>query len=382
MTVTFLVHIVYLYKDYAPVMGGIESHLQTLAEGVAAAGLRVSVVVCQPAGLQLPAQEQINGVMVYRVPRQIDIASSPISLGFWSIVRQLRPDLIHLQMPWPTGDAVAALFPHIPLVVTYQSDVIRQKYLLHLYAPLLRHTLRRAKRIIVTSPQYRDSSPWLQPFIAKCQVIPLGVPPAPAPDAARVAHWQDEFPQSCLLWVGRLRYYKGLHVLIAALALLPPTITLALVGDGPEATNLHALATTLGVSARVRWLGSLSDGDVRALQAVAKLFVFPSHLRSEAFGLALLAALQAGLPAISCEIGTATSFVNQHDITGLVVTPDDSTAFATAIDALWHDDARRAVMAQAAERWAHTQFGAQQMVMASLAIYRQTVAASFHGALS
>ncbi len=373
-----LVHIVYLYKDYAPVMGGIESHLQTLAEGVAAHGIQVSVVVCQPAGQRLPAQAQINGVMVYRVARQIDIASSPISLGLWSIVRQLRPDIIHLQMPWPTGDAVAACFPHIPLVVTYQSDVIRQQRLLQLYAPLLRHTLRRAQRIIVTSPQYRDSSPWLQPFIAKCQVIPLGMPPAPAPDAGRVAHWQAEFPQSCLLWVGRLRYYKGLHVLIAALAQLPPTITLALVGDGPESANLHALVTSLGVSARVRWLGSLPDDDVRALQAIAKLFVFPSHLRSEAFGLALLAALQAGLPAISCEVGTATSFVNQHDITGLVVPPADPTALATAIDALWHDDVRRTAMAQAAVQWTHTQFGAQQMVDASVAVY---VGANHAGAL-
>ena len=201
------------------------------------------------------------------------------------------------------------------------------------------------------------------------------MPPAPAPDAARVAHWQAEFPQSCLLWVGRLRYYKGLHVLIAALAQLPPTINLALVGDGPEAANLHALATSLGVSARVRWLGSLPDDDVRALQSVAKLFVFPSHLRSEAFGLALLAALQAGLPAISCEVSTATSFVNQHDITGIVVPPADVPALASAIATLWNDDARRAAMAQAAQRWAHTQFGAQQMVDASLAIYRQTVGA-------
>ncbi len=367
-------HIVFIYKDYAPVMGGIESHLQTLAEGVATTGLRVSVVVCQPAGQQLPTQAQINGVMVYRVPRQIDIASSPISLGFWSIVRQLRPDLIHLQMPWPTGDAVAALFPHIPLVVTYQSDVIRQKYLLHLYAPLLRHTLRRAKRIIVTSPQYRDSSPWLQPVIAKCQVIPLGMPPAPAPDAARVAHWQAEFPQSCLLWVGRLRYYKGLHILIAALAQLPPTITLALVGDGPEAANLHALATTLGVSARVRWLGSLPDVDVRALQAVAKLFVFPSHLRSEAFGLALLAALQAGLPAISCELGTATSFVNQHDKTGIVVAPADASALANAIETLWNDDVRRVAMAQEARTWARAQFGLDEMVEAHADVYQQIIA--------
>ena len=114
---------------------------------------------------------------------------------------------------------------------------------------------------------------------------------------------------------------------------------------------------------------------MRALQSVAKLFVFPSHLRSEAFGLALLAALQAGLPAISCEVSTATSFVNQHDITGIVVPPADVPALASAIATLWNDDARRAAMAQAAQRWAHTQFGAQQMVDASLAIYRQTVGA-------
>lgn len=362
-------HIVHLYKDYAPVHGGIESHLQTLAEGMAARGVRTSVVVCQPAGQRLPVQEHQHGVTIYRVPRQIDIASSPISLTLAPLLRRLNPDLIHLQMPWPTGDLMSLLTPQTPLMVSYQSDVVRQQGWLRLYAPLLRHTLRRAERIVVSSDAYRDSSPWLAPFRAKCRTVPLGIVPPAAADAALIASWRQRLPFPFVLWVGRMRYYKGLEYAVAALAHLPHHVRLVLVGDGPERERLFALAQASGVAERIIWLGTCSDADVRALYSVAQLFVFPSHLRAEAYGLAMLEALAAGVPAISCEIGTATSVINRHQVTGLVVPPGDAVALAGAISHLLHHDDVRMQYAQNAKAWVQRQYTVAPMLDAMLAVY-------------
>jgi len=363
------VHIVHLYKDYAPVHGGIESHLQTLATGLVARGVRTSVVVCQPATRQFAPQSTQDGVPIYRVPRQLDIASSPISLALWPLLRRLKPDLLHLQMPWPTGDLMSLAVPQTPLVVSYQSDVVRQQGWLRVYAPLLRHTLRRAARIVVSSDAYRDSSPWLAPFRAKCRTVPLGIEPPVAADPALVAHWRQRLPFPCLLWVGRMRYYKGLAYAIAALAHLPDQVRLVLVGDGPERERLRTLAQTTGVAERVVWLGTCSDADVRALYSVAQLFVFPSHLRAEAYGLAMLEALAAGVPAVSCEIGTGTSVINRHQETGLVVPPGDALALATAISCLLNDEALRLRYAHNAKTRVQRQYTVTPMLDAMLALY-------------
>ena len=140
--------------------------------------------------------------------------------------------------------------------------------------------------------------------------------------------------------------------------------------SGPQYTEIAQLATSLGVADRVHLLGTLPDEDVRALQAVARFFVFPSHLRSEAFGLALLEAIAAGLPAISCEIGTGTSYVNAHGRTGLVVPPNDTTALADAMRTLWTDEAMRNRFAQHATTWASTEFSVAHMVAQTLALYQ------------
>lgn len=365
-------HILYLYKDYWPVIGGIESHLRTLAEGMATMGHRVSVVVCQPQQQSLASVAQLNGVTIYRVPRHIDVASSPFSFALPSIVRQLVPDVVHLQMPWPGGD-MALWQLKTPYVITYQSDVVRQHHLLRIYAPLLHYTLQRAQAIITTSPQYRDSSQTLQRYRDKCHVIPLAVSaPVPA-ESTRIAYWHARFPEGCVLWVGRMRYYKGLTTLLDAIAHTHPSLHVALVGDGPLMPGLQEQAHTLGISARVHFLGALADEDVRALQHIARYFVFPSQLRAEAFGLALLEALSAGLPAISCEIGTATSFVNQNGRTGIVVPPADASALAHAMQRLWSDDDIRRQYAAHAVAWVNEQFSVSQMIDSTHQLYIQAI---------
>ena len=159
-----------------------------------------------------------------------------------------------------------------------------------------------------------------------------------------------------------MRYYKGLSYVIEALAQLPNEIKLVLVGSGAVQRELIAQVEHAGLTNRVVWLGDCSDADIAALHALARIFVFPSHLRAEAFGLSLLEALAAGVPAISCEIGTGTSFVNQHKRTGLVVPPANPHALAHAIQTLWYDEPLRLQMSEYARTWVAQNFHAQQMI--------------------
>lgn len=369
-------HILHIYKDYYPVLGGIENYLRVLAEGLAARGHQVTVLVsntgrrgetlCRP------------GLTVHKTGRLLHLASTPLSPALlWRAARMQGVDLVHLQFPYPPADLAALAVPgRPPLLLTYHSDIVRQQGLLRLYGPLLRHTLGRAARIIATSPQYIASSPFLRRHADRCVVIPLSVDldRFAHPDAARVAHLRAAYPGPLLLFVGRLRYYKGLHYLLQALPLLRSAARLLLVGQGPEAPHLHKLAAQLGIRDRVVFLGDVGDAALPALYHAADVFVLPSHLRSEAFGIVQVEAQAAGLPIVCCELGTGTSYVTQHGRTGLVVPPADPPALARAIDLLLANPELARRMAMAGRARAEAEFSQQRMIERTEQLYREVLA--------
>ncbi|MFN8496553.1 MAG: glycosyltransferase [Anaerolineae bacterium] len=171
-----------------------------------------------------------------------------------------------------------------------------------------------------------------------------------------------------LLCMGRLRYYKGLHVLIEALPGLPG-VTLVVAGSGPMGADWQTLAQSLGVGARVHFIGDVSDDDQPALYQAADLYVLPATHRSEAFGVALVEALACGTPAVTTEVGTGTSYVNQDGVTGVIVPPSDPPALAAAIRALLADDARRHRMGEAARARAIAEFDRATMLTRVMAVY-------------
>jgi rhamnosyl/mannosyltransferase len=131
----------------------------------------------------------------------------------------------------------------------------------------------------------------------------------------------------------------------------------------------RALAHSTGVADRIIWLGDVPDDDLPAVYHLADLFVLPASHASEAFGLVQVEAMAAGLPVVSTEVGTGTSYVNQDGITGRVVSPRDPAALAGAINALLADPGLRCRMGAAAQARAAGEFALDGMVERVLELY-------------
>ena len=356
--------IVHLYKDYFPVLGGIENHIKVLAEAQAAAGYQATVLVCNPG--YRTQTETMNGVTIIKAGRLTTQASMPLSLSQPLTLARLRPDILHVHSPYPLGE-VANWFlkPAKVTVLTHHSDIIRQKGWLQLYGPLLRRVLAAADRIIVASPPYIESSPWLSPVWGKCRVVPYGIELSRFSLTSCPRH--EPFR---LLFVGRLRYYKGLDTLLQAMPQLPG-VHLTVVGIGPMQTAWQALTRELGIIDQVTFAGEVDDDHLPDYYNQADLFVFPSNARSEAFGIVLLEAMASGLPCLTTELGTGTSWIVQNGITGFVVPPLNPAALAQAINTIATDETLRQRFGQAALVRVKAEFSKEVMVRRVMQVYEE-----------
>lgn len=371
-------NILHIYKDYHPVLGGIENHIRLLAEAQAARGHRVTVLVTS-RGAHTEALD-FNGVRVVKAARLATIASTPVSLALPWLLRCQHADVVHLHFPYPVGEVSQWLLRRgRATVLTYHADIVRQATILRFYLPLMQRILRFVNAIIIASPPMRASI-YLARHQDKLRLIPYGIPlqrfqSMPAePDLARVRalHLTEAPPSPTLLFVGRLRYYKGLETLIQALPQIPARLLVA--GSGPMAEAWQALARATGVAERISWLGDVPDEDLPTLYHLADLFVLPASHTSEAFGLVQVEAMAAGLPVVCTELGTGTSYVNIHGETGLVVPPRDPQALAAAINTILADPDLRARLGEAGRRRAEREFNLPTMVERVLALYDELLA--------
>lgn len=328
--------VLHIFKIYFPdAYGGIEQAIHSLASRSMAQGIESRVLTLSPRGKIFDADT--SGYSIHRYPRNLDVASTGMSLQFLMRFRREAAwaDLLHFHFPWPFGD-LAYLMSGIetPAVMTYHSDIVKQAQLLRLYRPLRDRHLGRMARIVATSPNYVASSEVLQQWRDKVEVVPCGIATVKPRDQEAIWRWRQQIGERFFVFLGVPRYYKGLDFLLEAL--VGRDYPLALIGDGAERAALEGRVRALGLK-NVHFLGLLNDEEKADVLAAASGFVFPSHVRTEAFGLALAEAAQQGLPMISCEIGTGTSFVNLHQETGLVVPPRDSHALGEAMDCFWND---------------------------------------------
>lgn len=373
--------ILQLYKDYAPVVGGIENHMRVLAEGLHGAGHEVRVLVTNRA--RKTVRETIAGVDVYKAARWLAISSAPVSGPFYPALRRLATDthITHAHVPYPPGELGQLLLGRSQrFVMTYHSDIVRQRLLGFLYRPFLRRALQQADGIIVSNPMYIQDSPFLAAHADKCRVIPFGI------DLARFAPSATQAQQSAeiraryagnggasdhtrplLLFVGQFRHYKGVDVLLQAMSQIDAE--LLIVGEGPLGEAWRQQAHAAGIGARVHFLGGVSDAELVNLYHAATVFVLPSTNRAETLGIVQIEAMACGTPLVCTELGTGTTFVNRHGETGLVVPPGDAPALAAAINRILTDVDLQAQMGAAGRERAAAEFAAPIMIQRTIEFY-------------
>ncbi|MBB2496847.1 glycosyltransferase family 4 protein [Aquipseudomonas ullengensis] len=364
--------VLHFYKTYYPdSVGGVEQVIFQIANGVADLGVSTDVLSLSSDATQQPVN--LGSHTAYKAKLDLQVASTGFSLSVFRKFSALakQADIIHYHFPWPFMDMVhLASRLNKPSLVTYHSDIVRQAFLLQLYRPLMNSFLKSVDSIVATSPNYLHSSPVLQQFRDKTQVIPIGLdkPAYPKPSQNTHDHWQQRFGERFFLFVGVLRYYKGLHILLEAMKGAP--YKLVVIGAGPVEHELKAQATRDGLE-NVFFVGAVSDEDKVALLNLCYAVTFPSNLRSEAFGISLLEGAMYGKPMISSEIGTGTSYININNQTGLVVPPSDPLAFRQAMDHLWaHPELAQQMGREAENRyWEH--FTAKRMAENYNDLYRQ-----------
>ena len=278
-----------------------------------------------------------------------------------SVLRRLRPDIVHanLSSPWSCQYAIAAgaLLRRPCVVAVYQlprppksRPQVRMKRLtsraVHRHVGVGERTSREIEQL-VGLPH------------GSVLTIHNGVPdeereaaPQPAPGAVVGA-------------IGRLEQQKGYDVLIRALPEIERA-TLVLVGDGSDRPILDELARSIGVAERVVWIG-WSD-DPRSYLETFDVFAFPS--RFEGFPLAVLEALLARRAVVATDVGSVAEAVRDGE-TGLLVPPEDPFALARAIEKLLADEPLRRRLGERGRRLVLERFTETHMAQAFESLYAE-----------
>lgn len=370
--------ILHVFKTAAPfTQGGLEESIRQICLGTAAAGASCDVACVAPDGRARTVTADY--ARVHAFPARLRVSTCPIPVRMLpSLWRAFETyDVVHLHGPWPFAEMAALFRPGGPArrVFTYHADIVNRRVLTRAYRPCITRLLEGCDAVVATSQAYAQTSPVLARLSRAPQIIPLGLDPAsyPEPEAARVARWRERVGEGILLFVGVLRYYKGLDVLADASRDVPATTVV--VGDGPEQPQLRA--RTRGRTDFVL-TGRLSDADKVALLQLARAVVLPSVQRAEAFGMSLLEGAMAGRALVSTALGTGTDLVNRHGETGLVVPPGDRTALADALQRLVREPATAARFGAAARARFQTHFTGAAMGAAYAELYRALLPGTAH----
>jgi glycosyltransferase involved in cell wall biosynthesis len=367
--------VLHVGKFYPPHKGGMETHLRDLCERL---GARVETEVVVANDGRADEEALVGGVRVARAGTLLNLGAAPVCPGMARRIRASRADIVHLQFPNPTAVlAYLASGRRGPLVVTYQSDIVRQKVLGRAFRPLLYHFLRRADRIIATTPNYVESSPVLRDFRERCRVIPLGIPAErfARADADAVRRLRERFGPRLVLGVGRLVYYKGFEHLLRAMRGVEAQ--LVIVGEGPLRAALERERDAAGLRGRVHLVGEVED--VRPYFQAADVFAFPSTARSEAFGLAQLEAMACGVPVVNTRLDSGVPYVSVDGETGFTVPPADAQALAAALNRLLDDAELRARFGGSARLRVRREFDADVMAERTLRLYEEVAAPNGRG---
>lgn len=333
--------ILHISKYYSPYLGGVENICKYLVEGTAK---QETAVVCFNDKCK-DVIEEVNGHKVYRVATWLNVARQALSLSyFWVLkkaIKEFKPDVIqfHWANPFPAWVLLCVIPKNIKLIIHWHMDIIKQKHIYPFIKPVETALLKRANMVCVTSPQYRDGSLPLRPFRNKVRIVQNAMDEdnfiLRDGDVEKINAVKAKYDNKPIVFfIGRHIQYKGLPHLIEAEKYVKSDCVFVIAGSGPLTDELKAQCK----STRVRFVGRLSDEDLKLYHYAASVFAFPSVTKNEAFGVALAEAMYCGTPAVTFTIpGSGVNWVSLNGETGIEVPNGDDKAYAEAVDKLIED---------------------------------------------
>lgn len=374
-----LIRALHVYRTYFPdPPGGLQEAIKQICLATSAFGVETKIFTLSPTpephSIKFLEGEVIRG-RSWTAPASCDLGGLEAILQFRKL--SAWADVIHFHFPWPFAD-ILHLFSNSekPAVMTYHSDIVRQRFLGSIYAPLMRKTLHSMSAVIATSPAYAKTSIVLKENVPpeNLRTIPLGI----------VDYYDTKYSIASglkllerlglnevnpfILSLGVLRYYKGLHTLIAAANAIRGTIVIA--GSGPEEQSLKSMTAELGVT-NVVFAGQISQDEKVVLLQYCRALALPSNIRSEAFGMVLVEASMFSKPMVCCEVGSGTSFVNAHAETGFVIPPESPADLAAACNQLLDDVELASVMGRNARLRYEKLFSGDALGRAYFSLYQE-----------
>lgn len=279
--------------------------------------------------------------------------------------RAMQPDVVHAHWWFPSGLVGTWLsrLSHMPLVTTLHGADVRLARSVSVSRAAFRHVLQHSH--VTTAVSH-----WLAFEAQSIVAIPSPVI-APMPVATELFTPGGARQPNTLLYVGRLTEDKGVDLLLRALAALPESHSLDVVGEGAARDALARLAGELGVAHRVRWHGSQPQHALVERYRAAGTLVVPSA--DESLGIAAVEAALCETPVIAFESGGLPEVV-QHDRTGILVRVRSAEALASAIRQLFARDDRGLALGQAGRLHALATFAPESVARRYIEIYQNAIA--------
>ncbi len=345
-------------KAYYPHVGGIESLVKQYAEDFSRKSDLI-VLVCRD-GRGKTIQEKISGAKIIRSGSFGTYFSCPLSFSFIRNFRRLaeKSDIIHINTPFPLADLAVLLSGYKGrIVISWHSDVVKQKKLLFFYKPIMMKFLKRADLILTATQGHIDSSPYISKFREKCRVIPYGINIGEYINIKRKPILTEKLIDKSavkVFFTGRLVYYKGVEILLKAFRNVH-NCELFIAGTGTLETSLKEYARSHNMN-NVHFLGFLPDNDLKCAFADCDIFVLPSVANSEAFGIVQLEAMVYSKPVINTSLPTGVPHVSVDGVSGITVEPSSPIQLANAINMLAGDRNLREAYGRNGFRRVHDMF--------------------------
>lgn len=362
-------------KLYHPYAGGIERSVYDLCEELKDKVELVILAANTKLKTEIEYKDKYKVVRAASLGRVLSSVHLAPAIPWW--LCHLKSDIVHFHFPSPPAETYYPIFcrRNRPVVVSYHADIINYNRALFFYSPFLKKFLKKADRIIVSSPAILERSYSLRQFKDKCTVIPYGINiekfQLTTQRRQEVILLRNRFNGPIVLFVGRLVSYKGIEYLISAMTAVDAV--LLVVGKGPQEQKLKSLCAKLNLEHKIYFIGEVPDEKLPAYYHACDVFVLPSVNNKEEFGLVQLEAGACGKPVVSTALPTGVKSVNVNGVSGIVVKPCSSKELGDAINKLLTDKELARQLGMRAKERAESQFNIKISAQRTLDVYREVL---------